>query len=280
MEADMFKPRNFLLRPFRAVVTLSAVVLAASQVGCDESASRLLCIGKSEELFIGNRLAPGIVRVFGGEANDSETQLLITRVGKSITDKCDRQGMPWEFHYLDSKIPNAASLPGHIFITTALVDHLKNQNGQVDEDMLAGALAHEIAHVVARHVARAVAEQRFADLAEAGLDLITKRDVTADQNEQFDRKVLLLGYSREHELEADRLGAIYAARAGYSKDGLVRVARVLIGLETKQFDQTPWYFRTHPYGQERLAALQRELPTVEQNVSAVAFQVTDDCKGW
>jgi predicted Zn-dependent protease len=280
-EVNMLQSRNSRFRFARRVVCFFIVLLGLSLVGCDESASRLLCIGKAEELFIGNQLAPGIVRLFGGEANDSETQLLITRIGKSITDKCDRQGMPWEFHYLNSKIPNAASLPGHIFITTALVDHLKNRDGQVDEDMLAGALSHEIAHVVARHVARAVAEQRFADLAEAGLDLITKRDVTADQNEQFDRKVLLFGYSREHELEADRFGAIYAARAGYSKDGLVRVAKVLIGLESNQLNRTPWYFRTHPYPQERLAALQRELPMLnDQNVSAVAFQVKDECKGW
>jgi hypothetical protein len=147
--------------------------------------------------------------------------------------------------------------------------------------VLAGVLGHEISHVVARHTARMIKERRFADLAEAAIDLLTNRDVTAEQVAPLIRQLLLLGYSREHEEQADKLGAIYAARAGYAKDGMLRVQKRFLEFENRYPNPTPWYLSTHPLTKDRMAALEKQLPTLnDETINQVAYRVEEQSGGW
>ena len=272
---------NFSIRAIfsKIILAVFGLLTVLSLIGCDEKA--LVCIGKEEEIQIGNHLTAGALQQFGGEANDIETQTLITRIGKTIADECDRKDMPWEFYYTNSDIPNAMALPGHVFVTKGMTELLKGPDGEVDVDMLAGVLSHEISHVVARHTARLAAERRLADLVEAGLDLLTKRDVTAAESAQFIRQFLLLGYNRNLEEEADRLGATYASRAGYARDGLLRAGERLLQRESRYPDTTAWYFRTHPEWRQRVRVLEQQLAVLDDEaVNKVVYEVNDKCSGW
>ncbi len=272
---------NFSIRAMfsKTILAVFGLLTVLSLTGCDEKA--LVCIGKEEEIQIGNHLTAGALQQFGGESNDIETQTLITKVGKTIADECDRKDMPWEFYYTNSDIPNAMALPGHVFVTKGMTELLKGPDGEVDVDMLAGVLSHEISHVVARHTARLAAERRFADLVEAGLDLLTKRDVTAAESAQFIRQFLLLGYNRNLEEEADRLGATYASRAGYARDGLLRAGERLLQRESRYPDTTAWYLRTHPEWRQRVRVLEQQLAALDDEaVNKVAYEVNDKCSGW
>jgi len=255
---------------------LSVVVLS----GC--TLQDLVCIGKAEEIQIGSLAAPKFLAQYGGLSDDAETQKLITQIGGAISSKGDRPDLPWHFYYVNSSQVNAFALPGgHVFVFKGLVDLLHKDDGKVDTDELAGVIGHEISHCVARHGVRSLINGRWADLAEAGMDLLTRRDFTAKQSEPFFRTIVMRGYSREFEEQADHLGAIYAARAGYGRDGLLRSLRKLGDLESKMPDSTPWYLRTHPYANERVAALEKELPALDdETIRKVAYKVDDKCHGY
>jgi hypothetical protein len=92
-----FPIRTALSKTIPAAFGLLAMLI---MTGCDEKA--LVCIGKEEEIQIGNHLTTGALQQFGGEATDIETQMLITRVGKTLADECDRKDIPWEFYYTNS----------------------------------------------------------------------------------------------------------------------------------------------------------------------------------
>lgn len=198
-----------------------------------------------------------IEREIGAAYASPPLQALVDRVGQRIAAQARING--FRFYVVDQPLANAHALSsGHVFVTRGLLALLD------DEAELAAAIGHELGHVAQQHAAqRARARRRVIEAAvEAALSsgsVSVGRSVARTGMLEFRR------YSREQELEADRIGLGYLVQAGYRGDAmasLIEKLRRQSHLEEQLLGQSedPTEQRgglaTHPAPDERLAALQ------------------------
>jgi len=170
----------------------------------------------------------------------------------------DRQDIEYKFFPLADKELNAISLPGgFIYVNKGLLDRLNN-------DELAFVLGHEVAHLAARHAIKKIqynmAYQLLLTVAFAGIGS-KGPDSSAEIARGVDTvyNLIALGYSREDEYEADKIGVRYAFRGGFD------ASASLSSLEKIKKEEStgagiPAYLRTHPYLDDRIFALKKIIP--------------------
>ncbi|MFZ4164719.1 M48 family metallopeptidase [Brevundimonas sp. NPDC058933] len=175
----------------------------------------------------------------------------VRRVGGRIVQAAGLAGRSWDYAVFEDAGPNAFVLPsGQIGVTTGLLKLVQN------DDQLAAVLGHEVGHVVARHAA-----ERYSTQSTTGLVLGAVQSRAGDYSQavgalggmgaQFG---LLLPFSRNHELEADRLGVDYMAAAGYRPSESLALWRLMA---QQRQSGAPEFASTHPSDQTRITALQQ-----------------------
>jgi len=137
------------------------------------------------------------------------------------------------------------------------------------EAELAGVLAHEVSHVVRKHHLKAI--QKGAQTALAGTALSqalkTSRPEVRDKLVNLGTETYSRGLDKSDEFEADRLGVVIAARAGYDTYGLPAVLQTLQAMNA-QDSALAMMFKTHPAPGDRLAALAEKMqPTLDAYAS-------------
>lgn len=187
---------------------------------------------------------------------DEQVQRYVNRVGLWVAAGSERADLDWTFAVVDTAGVNAWAAPGgYVFITLGLFLLLE------DEAELAVVLGHEIAHVTARHHLEALQSRvrtgMIRDLLQAE-DIAGVDDATVDSLAAEGAKLFGAGLSREDEHEADRLGAVLAARAGYDPWALLGTLTVLDALDPAA-PAMSLHASTHPPPQVRRALLQRQL---------------------
>lgn len=178
----------------------------------------------------------------------------VERVGQEIAAISGRSDFAWEFATLESPTPNAFCLPGgKVAVYTGLAPYAKNEAG------LATVIGHEIGHALARHGGQRVTQAMGTNLALLVLGATTLKD-----NPQRDTIMAALGvgatlgvilpFSRSHESEADEIGIILMARAGYDPREAVEFwSRFSTADKGKS---PPAFLSTHPPGAQRIKNLQ------------------------
>lgn len=201
-------------------------------------------------------------------ANDQRVQA-VRRVGNKISQavnqylaengEADRiQNFQWEFNAVQDESVNAWAMPGgKIMFYSGIFPVTQNDEG------IAVVMAHEIAHAVAKHGNERMSQQLLLTLGAASLD-VAMRD-----RPEVTRNIFLmtygvggqlgtLAYSRKHEYEADKLGMIFMAMAGYNPSGTVtfweRMQATSSGVEPPQF------LSTHPTSASRIKAARDFVP--------------------
>ena len=178
---------------------------------------------ESQEVQVG-RQEDVKVRQMYGVYDDKRLQQYVNEVGQRLARQSHRPGLEYHFTVVDSPEINAFALPGgYVYITRGILAYLNS------EAELAGVLGHEIGHVTARH---GVQQMGAATAAGVGATLLgvfvpQLRNQAGDTAINMLGNVLLSGYGREHELEADRLGAQYLAGTGYDPQAMIKVIGVL-----------------------------------------------------
>lgn len=220
-----------------------ACILIASNAACTTNpatgASSLVLVSSKKEQRIGRKLHQDILK---NETlyDDPNWDVYVNLIGQEIAANSDWPDQEFRFFVLDSQDVNAFALPnGHIFITTGMLSHLTK------ESHLAAVLAHEIAHVTARHTARKLTRNTlmatlskplsFAMWSVPGLGLVAGKKLDAQLVKT--QSVLVQGYGRELELQADTLGAKYLAAAGYQPEDMLEVLTILKDHEEYRRDQ-------------------------------------------
>ena len=180
----------------------------------------------------------------------SASQQRIAGIGRRLLPHANTARAPYDFTFKVIEEPgtvNAFALPGgHIYATSGLLQ-LADTDGQ-----LASVVAHEIAHVTQRHIAERMATQyglQVLGSVALGGDAGTLSQLAGSVVQQG----FLMKYSREQELEADRVGLGIMKRAGYNPEAAVEMFRKLAAGEGKG---GPAFFSSHPTTGRRIEQLQ------------------------
>lgn len=193
--------------------------------------TRPVNLSPRQEIALGLQAAPRMAQQYGGLLPNQRAQDRVDEICSVLVTRTAAQKTPYEFecHVLaDERTVDAFALPGgQIFLTAGLLERLET------EGQLAGVLAHEIGHVVARHPVEHLAQAQLGEgltgaavLASYNPDLPASRNsaaVAALLGEMID-----LRFTREDELEADRLGVRFMADAGYDPRNLAEGMRAKI----------------------------------------------------
>jgi predicted Zn-dependent protease len=195
---------------------------------------------------------------------------MVKRVGQRIAAVASKD-MPdaqWEFVVFESKEANAFCLPGgKVGVYTGILPITKDEAG------LATVLGHEIAHAVARHggerMSQAMVIQGGGSLLGAGLQNADPRwQAAAGLAYGVGTKLgAELPHSRSQESEADHIGLVYMARAGYPPEAAVEFWRRFGEYNRQQGGNTPWFLRTHPLDETRIKQLQGWIPEAKQQAN-------------
>ena len=203
-------------------------------------------------------------------SRDPAVNAMVQRVGRRIAAVAELPGAQWEFVVFDSKQANAFCLPGgKVGIYTGILPITKDEAG------LATVIGHEIAHAVARHGAERVSE---GILLQTGGGLLGASLSSADPRTQVlvmtaygvgSKLGRELPHSRGQESEADHIGLIYMARAGYDPEAAVGFwQRFAAHSRSQGGGGTPVFLRTHPLDTVRIQQIQQWLPEAKANYRA------------
>ena len=180
------------------------------------------CYGMSEkkEIELGKREHQKIIAQYGIYRNKELTDY-VTRVGERVAAQSTRPNLEYTFTVLDDEMINAFALPGgFIYVTRGILTHLNS------EAELAAVLGHEIAHVTEKHAIRNQNRGKVLGALSTVAAIYTGTPGLYELSNIFSG-VLLTGYSREFELEADAVGAAFMAKAGYSPDAMLNTIEIL-----------------------------------------------------
>lgn len=196
-------------------------------------------------------------------SKDPAANALVQKVGQRIAAVAgkDMPGAQWEFVVFDSKEANAFCLPGgKVGVYTGILPITKDEAG------LATVIGHEVAHAVARHGGERMSE---ATVLQTGGQLLGATLSTSDPRMQAAANMaygltsqvgVALPHSRAQESEADHIGLIYMARAGYDPRAAVAFWQRFSDYNKQQGGNTPVFLRTHPADATRIQQLEVWLP--------------------
>lgn len=204
------------------------------------------------------------------KSTNAQHTAMVQRVGRKLATAVetylkqngfanDVKNYAWEFNLVQDKSANAFCMPGgKIVVYEGLLPYTQN------ETALAIVLGHEIAHAVAKHSAEQLTKQQNQQVGTNILGNVLNQAVgsgvgdlaSAVAGKYFSFRNLK--YSRDNETEADYMGLIFAAMAGYDPQQAIPFwKRMSQGNSSNQND----IFSDHPSDAKRIAALQKEMPT-------------------
>ncbi len=173
----------------------------------------------------------------------------------------------WEFVlFKDPDSANAFALPGgKVEVYTGILPITKNEAG------LATVTAHKIVHVTARHGAERMSQSILIDVGGSVLSSALGEGAGGFSHDAI-MQVYSLGttvgvalpYSRTQELEADHVGLLHMARAGYDPQQAVAFWQRFAEYDRKRGSKPLGFLSTHPFDKTRIAALKRLMPKARQ----------------
>jgi predicted Zn-dependent protease len=241
---------------------LLALLVLVSLVACETvpftGRSQLVLIPEGDEVKMG---LDSYQEILGKSkvSTDARANEQVTRVGRRIAEATGRTDYQWEFKVIEDAQVNAFCLPGgKVAVYTGLLPMTRDDAG------LAAVLGHEVSHAIARHGGERMSQQ----LAVEGLTVATTQTLLSGRDPRIVQLVaaglgagasvgVLLPWSRAQESEADHLGLIYMAKAGYhpnaARDLWTRMAAASSNRPIELLS-------THPLPETRIAQIEGWIP--------------------
>jgi len=218
---------------------------------------------EEQEYYLGRSVAAKILSQYPVYENDRLTTY-VNKVGTAVSYTSDRPEIYGGYHFLvlNSEEINAFACPGgFIFVTRGLLSTCQ------DEEALACILAHEVGHVCAKHGLKAIKKSRLMDAFDVLLTETSKhysQEQLSKLTGAFDGalgdivdQLVVNGYSRQQEYEADQLSLRYATSAGYAASGLTESLEAMAS--STQKSTGAGFFKTHPDPNDRLEKVRGEI---------------------
>jgi predicted Zn-dependent protease len=222
---------------------------------------QLLLYPEGNELSLGETAFGDLV----GKATESTRQeysSLVSQVGQRIAAVSGRKDYQWEFKTLVGQEQNAFCLPGgKVAVYEGMMPICQNEAG------LAVVMSHEIAHALARHGGERMSQNTAVEGVKTAVGYVMqnqdqlRKDLMLRAYGVATEYGVLLPYSRKHESEADNIGLMLMAQAGYDPEEAPRFWTRFgaAGSGTKQ----PEFLSTHPSDERRAADLVKLLPQAQ-----------------
>lgn len=202
-------------------------------------------------------------------SEDKEAVAMVKRVGVNIQKAVEAyftqnnmmnqlQGYQWEFNLVESNEINAWCMPGgKVVVYTGILPLTKDETG------LAVVMGHEIAHAIAQHGAERMSQSLLQQLGGMALSVALQNEPETTRNIFLaaygvgSTVGVMLPFSRTHESEADRLGLIFMAMAGYNPEAAVDF---WTRMSQSGGAKMPEWLSTHPSDETRIADIKKHLP--------------------
>lgn len=247
-----------VMKQFVFLVTAVAVAtLTACTTAPETGRPQLILIDPAQETKLGFQAFREMKRKEPIVASGSKVKQL-QRVGKRIAAVAQVPHAQWEFVlFKDPDSANAFALPGgKVGVYTGILPITKNEAG------LATVIAHEIAHVTARHGAERMSQSMLIDVGGSVLSgALGQNSATRDLVMQAYGLGTTVGvalpYSRKQESEADHMGLLYMARAGYDPRQVLAFRTRFAEHGCKRGGEPTEFLSTHPLDRTRIANLTR-----------------------
>ena len=255
------------LQPLRTTLLASLTSLTLLLSGCAKNPvtgkTELAIIPEKQEISLGSQSYAPMRQMQGGDyVRDPAITRYVDSVGQRVASRSDRPDLPYEFKVINDSTPNAWALPGgKIAVNRGLLTELES------EAELSAVLSHEVVHAAARHGAKTMERGMIMQGGMVGL-------AAAIGDEQYGGAILgasavgmsLISskYSRSHELEADRYGMTYMARAGYNPHAAITLQEKFVQLsKDRKQGWSDGLFASHPPSQARVNANRKTLEELQ-----------------
>jgi len=226
--------------------------------------NQLIMMSADEEMQLGLETSKEILKNIR-LSNDKEATAMVKEVGENIAKATAKDyntsNYKWEFNLVDNlKVANAFCLPGgKIFVYTGILKYM-NSNSE-----LAAVMGHEVGHALARHGAE---RRSSATLSKVGAGILKVLNALDDKKSWAEKQAddkntdymvsrwIMLPHSRTHEYEADHIGLVLAAKAGYNPKSALSFWKKFGSEESAR----PEYLSTHPTASHRIEKIEELLP--------------------
>ena len=255
---------------FVIVLMLAASLLVVSCSTVPVSGrSQLSLVSSSEMMAMSYQQYAEFIKTNKLSTNKKEVDLVRgvgTRIQKAVEQYMTQnnladalKGYQWEFNVVESQEVNAWCMPGgKVVVYTGILPVTRDETG------LAVVMGHEIAHAIAEHGRERMSQQMLAQAGAAALDVALAKNSSQTRDLWMSAYGIgaqygaLLPFSREHESEADHLGLVFMAMAGYDPTAAVafweRMAAASGG------EKPPEFMSTHPSDETRIQQIRANLP--------------------
>jgi predicted Zn-dependent protease len=212
------------------------------------------------------------------KSTDKTAAALVEKVGRNIAEAVENYfsvtnqtqllaDYKWEFNLVDDPQVNAFCMPGgKIVVYSGILAYTKDETG------LAVVLGHEVGHAIAHHANERMSQQLLVQYGGIGLDAVLAKSSSTVQS--LGSVVYGLGtevgitlpHNRKQELEADHLGLVLMAIAGYDPNAAVPFWE---RMSQQNNNNTLNFLSTHPSDSKRIAEIQKEIPEAMEYYEAI-----------
>jgi len=248
---------------------ISGAILALLFIGCSKAPitgrNQLIMVSPQQEIALGYQSAKQVLQK-EKISQDPQKNAMVKRIGNRIAQVASSQyptakDFKWEFFVIDNaKEANAFCLPGgKVFVYTGIFKYAST------DDELAAVMGHEIGHALARHGAERMSSGQLQQMGGQMLGAVMQGrgnpQNTAMVMQAFgigSQLGIMLPHSRTQEFEADHIGLVLSAKAGYNPQGALNFWQKF----SKGGKTPPEYLSTHPAPTNRIAEIKALLPKV------------------
>lgn len=252
-----------------ASLALMAMIIYACASVAVTGRNQLNLVSNAEIIPIVNQQYAEIIAK-GPLSNDRQQTEMVKRVGVKIQKAVEEYlasknasaelaGFQWEFNLIeDPKMVNAWCMPGgKVAFYTGIMPICKDETG------VAVVMGHEVAHAIANHGRERMSQQMVAQFGLSSLGALVGQNPTAAKDLLLQAvgvgtNVGMLKFSRSHESEADHIGLIFMAMAGYDPHAAPLFWKRMTAAGGGQ--EPPEFLSTHPSHHTRVKDLEKWIP--------------------